>query len=309
MMTFDDITAAADRIAARVLRTPVKHSAALDSALGCQVMLKCENLQKSGAFKFRGACNALLQLAPEQRQQGVVTVSSGNHGAALAAAGQLLGVQVTVGVATNASPLKRDNMLKYGAKLHAIEPGMAAREQFLAEQARQSAIIIPPYDHLDIMAGQGTAALELCEDYPDLWAVVTPLGGGGLLSGSCVVAKRFGARCFGIEPELASDGKQSLQHGSIQPAMPAKSRCDGLLTSLGALPFDILQRQVSDILLVSEQQVDAAQQLVWSCTDMWIEPSSATTVAALQRYPEIFAERKVGVIVSGGNVAAPAKKD
>ncbi|MFC0446040.1 threonine/serine dehydratase [Pseudidiomarina halophila] len=302
MMTFQAIAAAADRIAARALRTPVKRSDQLDAALGCQVYLKCENLQKSGAFKFRGACNALLQLAPEQRSQGVVTVSSGNHGAALACAGKMLGVEVTVGVASNASPLKRSNMLRYGAKIIPIEPGMEAREAFLAEQLEQGAIIIPPYDHPDIIAGQGTAALELLEDYPQLWGLVTPLGGGGLLSGSCLVAAHFDAFCYGVEPELAADGKQSLELGEIQPAMPPKSICDGLLTSLGKHTFAILQEQVTDVVLVSDQEVEAAQQLVKECTGMWIEPSSATTIAALKRYPEVFAEKQVGVIISGGNV-------
>ena len=160
MVDFKQVSAAADRIAARACRTPVKQSQALNAELGCHVYLKCENEQKSGAFKFRGACNALLQLSPEQRAQGVVTVSSGNHGAALAAAGQMLGVQVKVGVAKNASPVKRTNMLRYGANIIAIEPGMAAREAFIAEQLAQDAIVIPPYDHPDIIAGQGSAACE-----------------------------------------------------------------------------------------------------------------------------------------------------
>ncbi|WP_241967578.1 pyridoxal-phosphate dependent enzyme [Pseudidiomarina insulisalsae] len=300
---FGAVTAAADRIAARALRTPVKQSERLNQALGCQVYLKCENLQRSGSFKFRGACNALLQLSPEQRAQGVVTVSSGNHGAALAAAGQLLGVQVTVGVANNASPVKRSNMLKHGARIIPIEPGMAAREAFLAGQQAQNAIIIPPYDHPDIIAGQGSAALQLLEEYPQLWGVVTPLGGGGLLSGSALVAEHYGAFCYGIEPELASDGKQSLIKGEIQPAMPPTSICDGLLTSLGKHTFAIIKEKVSDILVVSDAQVTAAQELVEATTGMWIEPSSATVIAALQRYPELFCDKSVGVILSGGNAA------
>ncbi|WP_411359906.1 threonine/serine dehydratase [Pseudidiomarina salilacus] len=301
MLDFAKVNAAADRIAARAVRTPVKQSQALNEALGCQVYLKCDNLQKSGAFKFRGACNALLQLSPEQRQQGVVTVSSGNHGAALAAAGQMLGVKVTVGVASNASAFKRANMQRYGANIIPIEPGMAAREAFVAEQQSRNAIIIPPYDHPDIIAGQGTAALELLEDYPHLWGVMTPLGGGGLLSGSCLVAAHYDAFCYGIEPELASDGKHSLQTGEIQPAMPPTSICDGLLTSLGKHTFAIIKEQVTDILLVSDEEAAAAQQLVDKTTGMWIEPSSATVIAAIQRYPEIFSEKSIGVIISGGN--------
>lgn len=301
MVDFKQVSAAADRIAARALRTPVKQSHALNSALGCQVYLKCENEQKSGAFKFRGACNALLQLSPEQRAKGVVTVSSGNHGAALAAAGQMLGVPVTVGVAHNASPVKRSNMLRYGANIIAIEPGMQAREAFIAEQLAQNAIVIPPYDHPDIIAGQGSAALELFEEYPHLWGVVTPLGGGGLLSGSCLVAEHYDAFCCGVEPELAADGKQSLEKGEIQPAMPPQSICDGLLTSLGKHTFAIIKEKVTDILLVSDAEAKAAQELVEETTGMWIEPSSATVIAALKRYPDIFKEKHVGVILSGGN--------
>lgn len=303
MVDFKQVSGASDRIAARALRTPVKQSQALNAELGCHVYLKCENEQKSGAFKFRGACNALLQLSPEQRAQGVVTVSSGNHGAALAAAGRMLGVHVTVGVAKNASPVKRTNMLRYGANIIAIEAGMEAREAFIAEQLAQDAIVIPPYDHPDIIAGQGSAALELFEEYPHLWGVVTPLGGGGLLSGSCLVAEHYEAFCYGVEPELASDGKQSLAAGDIQPAMPPQSICDGLLTSLGKHTFAIIKEKVTDILLVSDAEAQAAQALVDETTGMWIEPSSATVIAALKRYPELFKEKQVGVILSGGNCA------
>lgn len=306
MLQFSDVSAAADRIAARVKRTPVVQSDALNSALNCKVYLKCEHLQKSGAFKFRGACNALLQLSPEQRAAGVVTVSSGNHGAGLAAAGQLLGVQVTVGVAHNASPLKRQNMLDFGANIIPIEAGMPAREAFIDAQRAAQQQVIPPYDHPHIMAGQGTAALELFEDYPDLAVLLTPLGGGGLLSGSSVVAKHYGATCYGVEPELAADGYQSLQSGRLQPAMPPTSICDGLLTSVGEHPFAVIQANVADILLVSDAQVVDAQHLVDDCTGMWVEPSSATVIAAIQRYPELFAEKHVGVVISGGNVKRPS---
>ncbi|MDX1706355.1 threonine/serine dehydratase [Pseudidiomarina sp.] len=299
---FCQIRAAAERISDRIVRTPVRHQLALDEALGAQVWLKCENLQHTGAFKFRGACNALLQLTPEQREAGVFTVSSGNHGAALAAAGKQLRISVRVGVASNASEVKRANMEQYDAELITIEPGMAAREQF-AEQQANGRHFIPPYNHPHIICGQGTAALELLEQQPELDILLTPLGGGGLLSGTAIVGRALGVnKIYGVEPELAADGKASLALGEIQPAMPPRSVCDGLLTSLGEETFAIIQPLVDDILLVTDEQALAAQQLCIEHTGMLIEPSSATTLAAIKAFPELFAGKRIGVVISGGNV-------
>ncbi len=300
---FCQIRAAAERISDRIVRTPVRHQLALDEALGAQVWLKCENLQHTGAFKFRGACNALLQLTPEQREAGVFTVSSGNHGAALAAAGKQLGISVRVGVASNASEVKRANMEQYDAELITIEPGMAAREQFAEQQQASGRHFIPPYNHPHIICGQGSAALELLEQQPELDILLTPLGGGGLLSGTAIVGRALGVnKIYGVEPELAADGKASLALGEIQPAMPPRSVCDGLLTSLGEETFAIIQPLVDDILLVTDEQALAAQQLCFEHTGMLIEPSSATTLAAIKAFPELFAGKRIGVVISGGNV-------
>ncbi|KFZ31125.1 threonine dehydratase [Pseudidiomarina salinarum] len=300
---FCQIRDAAARISDRVMRTPVRHQLALDDALGAQVWLKCENLQHTGAFKFRGACNALLQLTPAQREAGVFTVSSGNHGAALAAAGQQLGISVRVGVASNASPVKRANMEQYDAELITIEPGMTAREQFVEQQQASGRHFVPPYNHPHIICGQGTAALELLEQQPDLEILLTPLGGGGLLSGTAIVGRELGiSNIYGVEPELAADGRASLEAGSIQPAMPPRSVCDGLLTSLGEETFAIIRRAVDDVLVVTDEQALAAQQLCFEHTGMWIEPSSATPLAAIKAYPQLFAAKRIGVVISGGNV-------
>ncbi len=299
---YSEVVAAAKRLAGRTRRTNVIVNQHLNDALGATLMLKCEHTQHTGAFKFRGACNALLQLTPAQRQAGVYTVSSGNHGAALAAAGQQLGIAVTVGVATNASPIKRANMQRYGAELIDIEPGMAAREAFVAAREPSGGIFVPPYDHPHILQGQGTAALELLQEYPELEVLLAPLGGGGLLSGTAIVGKQHQvAKVYGIEPELAADGYASFKTGVLQPAMPPLSICDGLLTRVGEHTFARIKAWVDKILLVNDDQVLQAQALVWEHTQQWIEPSSATVIAAITRYPELFQGKRIGVIISGGN--------
>lgn len=287
-----------------IVHTPVLQSPTLNKIAGAELFFKCENLQKTGAFKFRGAVHALLHLTAEQRQHGVFTVSSGNHGAALAAAGAILGIAVKVAVPKNAPAVKKANIASYQADIVEIEPGMAARENFIHEQARNDArrSFIPPYDHPLIMAGQGTAALELVKSEPELDVLITPLGGGGLLSGTAMVGHSQGINVFGVEPELASDGWHSLQTGSIQPALPPTSICDGLLTSLGQHTFPVLQTMVNSVLLVSETEVVAAMQTLWQALKLVIEPSSATVFAAVCKYPQHFRGKRIGLILSGGNV-------
>lgn len=306
-LDYSHIVTAAERLAPLVRRTTVLVSLKLNEALNAQVWLKCEHLQHTGAFKFRGACNALLQLTDEERTRGVYTVSSGNHGAALAAAGKQLGIKVRVGVAANASAVKRANMAKYDAELITIEPGMAAREAFVAAQQSTGRSFVPPYNHPHIWQGQGTAAHELLNEQPDLDCIIAPLGGGGLLSGTAISAKANGVkRVYGVEPELAADGHASFQTGVLQPAMPPMSICDGLLTSVGDKTFPIIRALVNDVLVVSDSEALAAQKLVFELTEQWIEPSSATVIAAIKRYPELFAKQRIGVIISGGNIAPPA---
>ncbi|WP_417666139.1 threonine ammonia-lyase [Pseudidiomarina sp.] len=306
-LDYSHIVTAAERLAPLVRRTTVLVSLKLNEALNAQVWLKCEHLQHTGAFKFRGACNALLQLTDEERTRGVYTVSSGNHGAALAAAGKQLGIKVRVGVAANASAVKRANMAKYDAELITIEPGMAAREAFVAAQQSTGRSFVPPYNHPHIWQGQGTAAHELLNEQRDLDCIIAPLGGGGLLSGTAISAKANGVkRVYGVEPELAADGHASFQTGVLQPAMPPMSICDGLLTSVGDKTFPIIRALVNDVLVVSDSEALAAQKLVFELTEQWIEPSSATVIAAIKRYPELFAKQRIGVIISGGNIAPPA---
>lgn len=301
-LDYSDIQQAAARIAPMVRRTTVLVSLNLNDLLNAQVWLKCEHLQHTNAFKYRGACNALLQLNEVDRARGVVTVSSGNHGAALAAAGQELNIPVRVGIAENASPLKRANMARYGAELITIAPGMAAREAFIDEQQPSGRIVIPPYDHPHIIAGQGTATHELLQEQPRLDCVIAPLGGGGLLSGTALAAKALGVKkVYGVEPELAADGQASFRTGKRQPAMPPLSICDGLLTNLGEHTFPIIQHYVDDILVVSDADVATAQRLVFDVTEQLIEPSSATVIAAITRYPKLFKDQRIGVIISGGN--------
>lgn len=291
-------------IAPYIVQTPVLTSPVLNEIAGAELHFKCENLQRTGAFKFRGAMHALLHLTAEERAHGVFTVSSGNHGAALAAAGRELGIVVRVAVPNNAPAVKKQNIARSGALITEIEPGMAAREAIVQQWREESGLpFIPPYDHPYIIAGQGTAALELLKVEPDLDVLLTPLGGGGLLSGSAMVAHSQGIAVYGVEPELASDGAASLQSGRIQPAMPPRSICDGLLTSLGVHTFAVIQERVNDILVVSEQEVVDAMRFIWQHLHLVVEPSSATVFAAVCKYRERFHGQRLGLILSGGNVA------
>lgn len=302
-LNLDLINRAEKLIAPYIVQTPVLQSPVLNALANAQLFFKCENLQHTGAFKFRGAIHALLNLTADQREQGVYTVSSGNHGAALAAAGKILGIPVQVAVPTNAPSVKKENIANNGAEIIEIEPGMAAREAFIENKQTQSQrVFIPPYDHPLIMAGQGTAALELVKAVPDLDALISPLGGGGLLSGTAMVGHSQSIPVFGIEPELANDAWLSLQAGSIQSALPPKSICDGLLTSLGEHTFPVLQAYVEEVLLVTEDEVIIAMQQLWQALKVMVEPSSATVFAAVCKYPKYFEGKRVGLILSGGNV-------
>lgn len=283
--------------------TPVLASRALNQLVGAKLFFKCENLQRTGAFKFRGACHALLQLNKEQREVGVYTVSSGNHGAALACAGEKLGIPVHVAVPKNAPNVKKENMRRYRAKITELELGMAAREEFVEQQKTQSReIFIPPYDHPMIIAGQATASLELIKAVQDLNALIAPVGGGGLLSGTSMVGHSQDMSVFGAEPLNVNDAWESLKTGTIQKEKGVKSICDGLLTRLGERTFEVIQSFVDDILCVSEDEVVEAMQLVWQELKIVIEPSSATVFAVVLKYKEQFKGQRIGLILSGGNV-------
>src|SRR5580692_1417600 len=302
---FDAIKAARERIAGHVRRTPVLTSESLNDELGAQLHFKCENLQVSGAFKARGAFSAVLNLPPALAARGVVTHSSGNHGAALALAARSRGVSAYV-VAPRTTPLsKQQNMLRYGAKLQLCEPTLAAREA-AAQQiiANTGATLIHPFDNADVMAGQGTVALELLEQVPDLDVIVCPIGGGGLISGAAVAAHGVNARLkiLGAEPEGADDAWRSRDAGVITPVAQPASLADGLLATIAPSTFEVIRTQVHAVGTASEAQLVAAMRRVWEELKIIIEASSAVPVAALLNGSLPVAGQRVGVVLTGGNV-------
>ena len=303
--SFDDVRAAAERIDGQVHRTPVLRSSRLDALAGAELYFKCENLQKVGAFKFRGATNAVFALPDEAARRGVATHSSGNHAAALALAARNRGIAATIVMPRTAPAVKKAAVAGYGAEIVYCEPTLAAREATLAEVvARTGATVVHPYNDPLVIAGQGTAALELLEQVPDLAVVMTPVGGGGLTSGTAltVAALAPAARVIAAEPAAADDAYRSLREDRIVPSLDPQTVCDGLRTSLGELTFAIIRRHVAAILTVGEAEIITAMRLLWERTKLLVEPSSAVPLAALLAHPDRFAGLRVGIIVSGGNV-------
>jgi threonine dehydratase len=302
---FDAIQAARARIAGRVRRTPVLRSEALDAELGAALFFKCENLQLTGAFKARGAFNAVLSLSPEQAARGVVTHSSGNHGAALALAARSRGIPAYV-VAPRTTPAsKQHNMLRYDAQLQLCEPTLAARHSAAEEiVARTGATLIHPYDNAAVMAGQGTVALELLEQVADLNVIVCPIGGGGLISGAAVAAHGVDARLvvLGAEPAGADDAVRSRAAGTITPVAQPHSLADGLLATIAPSTFEVIRSQVHAVGTVTEAQIVAAMRRIWEELRILIEPSSAVPVAALLNGSLSVPGRRVGIVLTGGNV-------
>jgi threonine dehydratase len=303
----DAVREAADRIVGFVHRTPVMTCETLDRLAGRHIYFKCENLQKTGAFKYRGATNAVQKLTDEAAARGVVTHSSGNHAQALALAARVRGIPAYVVMPNTAPRVKTAAVEGYGGIITLCEPTLDARERTAAEVvARTGGTLIPPFDHPDVIAGQGTAALELLQDVPDLDAVVSPVGGGGLLSGFCVAARGVnpGIRVFGAEPLGADDASRSKASGVWVPQTAPNTIADGLLTSLGTLTWPIIRDQVERILTVTEDQIRAAMRLVWERMKLVIEPSAAVGVAVVlsDEFRGLSGVRKVGVVLCGGNV-------
>jgi threonine dehydratase len=301
----DDVHAAAERLTPWVHRTPLLGSRTLDARCGGTVLLKCENFQRVGAFKFRGAMNAVLQLSEAERAAGVITHSSGNHGQALAAAGALANVPVCVVMPRTAPAVKRAATEGYGARIVTCEPTLAARENTVAEQmAAHGYTLVHPFDDWRVIAGQGTAALELLDQAGPLDLVLTPVGGGGLIAGTALAVKALtpATRLIGVEPQNADDARRSLQTGSIQPSHDPKTIADGLRTSLGPRPFSIIGRHVDEIVTATESEILDAMQLVWERMKVIIEPSSAVALAPLLSGAVPLNGRRAGVIISGGNV-------
>lgn len=300
----EDIRDAAGRISKHAHRTPVLRCASLDRILGAELSFKCENFQKVGAFKFRGACNAIACLAEEELKRGVATHSSGNHAAALALAAQLAGSNAHIVMPANASAVKKAAVKGYGATITYCEPTLEARESTLEQILKtEGRSLIHPYNDPRIIAGQGTAALELLEEVENLDVVMAPVGGGGLLSGTSIAVSEASpsTKVFGAEPLNADDAYRSLEAGSIQPANDPQTLADGLLTSLGDLTFPIIQERCSGIITVSEESMIEAMRLVWERMKIVIEPSAAVPVAALLEKRGEIPGNRVGVILSGGN--------
>jgi len=297
---------AASRIVGFVHRTPVLTCETLDRLAGRKLYFKCENLQKVGAFKYRGATNAVRQLTDAQAAVGVVTHSSGNHAQALALAARVRGIPAHIVMPRTAPLVKKNAVEGYGGLVTLCEPTLQAREATAAEVvARTGGTLIPPFDHPDVIAGQGTAALELLEDVPELDAIITPVGGGGLLSGCAVAALGLNPaiRVFGAEPLGADDAARSKAAGRFIPQTAPDTIADGLLTSLGELTWPIVRDKVERIITVTDDQIRSAMRLVWERMKLIVEPSGAVGLAAaLADEFRPLPLQKVGIVFSGGNV-------
>lgn len=303
--TIKEIHAAAERIGPYAHRTPILTCASLDQKVNATVFLKCENLQKVGAFKFRGACNAVFSLSEAQAARGVATHSSGNHAQAIALAARLRGIPAYVVMPDNAPAVKQAAVAGYGGQITLCEPTLEARERTLARVIAQTgAVEIHPYNNYQVIAGQGTAALELVSDIPDLDVVLAPVGGGGLLSGTAITVNAISpkTRVIAAEPEMADDAYRSFQAGFIIPSTNPKTMADGLLTSLGALNFPIIKQRVEQVVTVSENGILNSMKYIWERAKIVIEPSAAVPVGVLWERKLDLTGLRIGIILSGGNV-------
>jgi threonine dehydratase len=305
-VTFQDILAASERIKPLARQTPVLTSRLFDEAAGTRAFFKCENLQRGGAFKIRGAANFLLALAPEERKRGVVTFSSGNHAQAVAIAAAHLRVAATIVMPTDAPKAKVESTKAYGPKIIFFDRQKENREEIAARIAKETGgVILPSYDHPWVIAGQGTAALELLREHPGVEAIAVPLGGGGLLSGTLIVASELNpaVKVFGVEPELANDWYQSIQRGERVEIAPPPTIADGLRTPVpGHITFPIVRSLVQQVLTVTEEEIKGTVRFLLSRMKMLAEPSGAVAAAAVlhrKLSPEV---KSVGILISGGNV-------
>ena len=304
---FEQIKAAKEQIRGHAHRTPVMTSRTLNKMIGAEVYLKCENFQRGGAFKFRGAYNAMSKLTDAQKAKGVITHSSGNHAQATALVGKLLGISTTVVMPNDAPKTKRAATEAYGARVVEYDPEETTREEIAQMlQTKHDYILIPPFDHKDVIAGQGTAALELVEEVKTLNLLLVPCGGGGLLSGCAIAAKGMDAACkvIGIEPELADDATKSFHTGTLHTVTNPPTIADGTRTSsLGELTFPLLRQHVDDMKTVSEDAIIEAVKFLFYRMKLVVEPSGALGLAALMNRT-VSSNGKVGVLISGGNIDA-----
>jgi len=303
---FEDVEAAAVRLKGVAHRTPVATSRTLDDRLSARLFLKCENLQRAGAFKFRGAYNAIAKLTPAERQRGILSYSSGNHAQAIGLASRLLGTSATVVMPQNAPAAKRHATEGYGTRIVAYDPAREKRED-VADRLRREGdpVMIPPYDHADVIAGQGTAAKELVEEVGELDLLLVCCGGGGLLSGSALAARALSPRCriVGVEPELADDATRSFRTGVLQTVSNPETIADGARTpSLGTLTFPLVRQNVDDMATVSDDDLVRAMRFVWERMKLVVEPTGVLGLAAALGGRVDVRGKRVGVILSGGNV-------
>ena len=302
---FEKVKEAADRLKDQANRTPIMTSRTLNHLVGAEVFLKCENFQRIGAFKFRGAYNAVSRLSKEEKARGVITYSSGNHAQAVALVGRLLGVKTTVVMPDDAPAAKRRATEEYGAQVVEYSPAKTARDEVAAElEKRHGYVLVPPYDHYDVVAGQGTACLEMFEDLRKLDLVLCPCGGGGLLSGTAIAAKGMDTHCrvMGIEPELADDATRSFHTKTLHTVKNPPTIADGTRTpSLGRVTFPLVLEYVDDMRTVTEEAIMEAVRFLFYRMKLVVEPSGALGVAALLSRV-VVPQGHVGVIISGGNI-------
>ena len=308
--TYDDVARAAGRLDGVAHRTPVLTSRTLDERLGARVFLKAENLQRMGAFKFRGAYNAISRLSAAERGRGILTFSSGNHAQAVALASRLLGAAATIVMPADAPAPKRRATEGYGARVVPYDPRTQDREEVARRlQAQGDPVLVPPFDHADVIAGQGTAAKELFEEAGPLDVLLVPCGGGGLLSGSALAATALspGCRVIGVEPEAGDDATRSFKTGTLQTVKNPHTIADGARTpSLGRLTFPLVRRHVADMMTVSDEDLLYTLRFLWERMKLVVEPTGALGLAAAYQRRLHVASRRVGVILSGGNADVPA---
>ena len=305
MVTIKDIEAAHKRIRPFIHKTPVMTNKSLDVLSGASLYFKCDNFQKAGSFKIRGATNTVEQLSQDELDRGIATTSSGNHGAALSMAVSRRGGKTKVVMPHNTPKIKVDNVERNGGEVVWCDPDQPSRERVLHELvAETGATIVHPYNDERIIAGQGTATKELLEDHPDLDMIISPVSGGGLLSGTLLAAKGINPdiKIYGAEPSEADDAYRSLEKGEIVANKTIDTICDGLRAQIGTITFPIIQEHVDGIITVSESEIIDAMKMVWERMKIIAEPSSVITLGALLSHKELFQNKKVGMLLSGGNV-------
>ena len=304
MVTYNDIEKAHQRISDHIHNTPILTSDSLDNELGSNLFFKCENFQKTGSFKIRGATNSILQLNDTEIKNGIITTSSGNHGAAVAFIADKIGTSSKIIMPNNTPKNKIENVQRYGGEIFYCEPNIKSREDTLEKMIQKSGgSIIHPYNDEKIIAGQGTVAKELIEKVPDLDAIICPVSGGGLLSGTLLAAKNLkpGIKVFGAEPENADDTYRSILNNKIMSNETTDTIADGLRAQVGTVTFPIIKENVNKILLVSEEMIISSMYMIWQRLKIIIEPSCSIVLAALMLNSNKFLNKKVGLILTGGN--------